>query len=140
MTLGAARFGLRLPAAIERALVEHAKAELPNEACGLLAGDPATGTVRAFHPARNEHASPLRFSVDGEDLVRITYAIEGAGMELLAIFHSHPTGQAKPSPTDIREAQYPDALHLLGAGDGPLRAWHVSAGMATEVRVILEDA
>ncbi|HEX6655638.1 MAG TPA: M67 family metallopeptidase, partial [Candidatus Limnocylindria bacterium] len=121
----AASPGLRLPAAIARAMLDHAQHELPNEACGLVAGDPAAGQVRTFHPARNEHASPLRFSVDPDDLVRIIYAIEDAGMQMLGIFHSHPRGPAQPSLADVREARYPDAVHLLSGSRGELRAWRI---------------
>jgi len=129
----AAMSGMRLPESVAVELRDHARRALPNEACGLLAGDAVSGAVTAFHPARNEHASPLRFSVDAEDLVRISYAIEAAGQALLAIFHSHPHGAAEPSATDIREARYPDALHLLCGGDGSLRAWRIGEGAATEV-------
>ena len=140
MSAVAAATALRLPAAIADELRAHARSELPNEACGLLAGSLATGKARAFHPARNEHASPLRFSVAGEDLVRITYAIEAAGHDLLAIFHSHPNGEAEPSPTDVREARYPAALQVLSGRDGTLRAWRLRDGTATEVPLAIEQA
>jgi proteasome lid subunit RPN8/RPN11 len=134
---------IQLPAEIAYGLLEHARAELPNEACGLLGGDLASTTVTAFHTARNEHASPYRFSIDRRDLVRITYALEGAGQDLVAIFHSHPNGPARPSATDLREARYPMALHVL-AGLGAsatrdsapaslLRAWRIANGICTEV-------
>jgi proteasome lid subunit RPN8/RPN11 len=116
---------LFLPAAVARAIRAHAAAELPNEACGLLAGDIATGHVVAFHPARNEHASPRRFSVDARDLVRITFEIEAMGRQLVAIFHSHPNSAAAPSATDAREARYPAALHLIAGAAGELRAWRI---------------
>ncbi|HET6819578.1 MAG TPA: M67 family metallopeptidase [Candidatus Limnocylindria bacterium] len=133
MTASSTALGLTLPASIAAALAAHAHRELPNEACGLLAGDPATGRVRTFHSARNEHASPLRFSVDARDLVRITYELEAMGQALLAIFHSHPRSAAKPSATDVREARYPDALHVLSGSQGELRAWRIRGGYATEV-------
>jgi proteasome lid subunit RPN8/RPN11 len=125
---------LTMPVAVADQLIAHARCELPNEVCGLLSGDVASGTVRAYHPARNEYASPYRFSADGRDLVRITYEIEAAGQELLAIFHSHPRTAPEPSPTDIREAgHYPAALHLLAGAGGTLRAWRIADGAAGEV-------
>jgi proteasome lid subunit RPN8/RPN11 len=127
---------IRLPAEIAGALLAHARGELPNEACGLLAGAAAVGEVAAFHPARNEHASPYRFSLDPRDLVRITYAIEEAGQDLVAIFHSHPTSEARPSATDLREARYSMALHVLAGLKGTanvLRAWRIVDGTSTEV-------
>lgn len=124
---------LVVPAAVIEELLHHARREQPNEACGLLSGAAAGGQIHAYHPARNEHASPYRFSIDARDLVRITYAIEAAGEQLLAIFHSHPRSAAEPSATDIREARYPAALHLLAGAGGELRAWRIADGGAVEV-------
>ena len=88
--------GLDLPPLLGEELMRHARAELPNEACGLLSGSLASGRAIRFHPARNVEASPLRYDVHPEDLVRITFAIEDAGEELVAIFHSHTRSAAVP--------------------------------------------
>lgn len=132
--------GLSLPAAVAEAVMRHARAELPNEACGLLSGSLADGSATAFHPARNVEASPLRYSVHPDDLVRITFAIEDAGEDLVAIFHSHTRSAAVPSATDRRAAMYPDAFYLLASlaeADAPpesaLRAWRIHRGHAFEV-------
>ena len=132
--------GLAVPPAIAEQLMEHARAELPNEACGLLAGSLATGLATGFHPARNVEASPLRYNVHPEDLVRITFAIDDAGEDLVAIFHSHTRSAAVPSATDRRSAMYPDAVYLLASladADAPparaLRAWRIRGGEAVEV-------
>ena len=132
--------GLNLPPAVAEEVMRHARAELPNEACGLLAGSVAAGRVTRFHPARNVEASPLRYNVHPEDLVRITFAIEEAGEELVAIFHSHTRSPAVPSATDRRTAMYPDAVYLLATladPDAPparaLRAWRIYRGQSFEV-------
>ncbi|HET7082638.1 MAG TPA: M67 family metallopeptidase [Candidatus Limnocylindria bacterium] len=131
---------LALPAAVAHELMRHARAELPNEACGLLSGSLAGGLATAFHPARNAEASPLRYNVHPEDLVRITFAIEDAAEDLVAIFHSHTRSAAVPSATDLRSAMYPDAFYLLASladADAPpdraLRAWRINRGQAFEV-------
>lgn len=132
---------LWLDADVRARILSHARAQLPNEACGLLGGSLATGTATAFHPARNAHASPYRYALDADDLVRICYAIERAGHELLAIVHSHPRTAAVPSPTDRRTAQlYPGALQLIVGFDGErgaatLRAWRIGPHAAAEVAV-----
>jgi len=120
--------------------MRHARAELPNEACGLLSGSLASGRAIRFHPARNVEASPLRYNVHPEDLVRITFAIEDAGEELVAIFHSHTRSAAVPSATDRRTAMYPDPFYLLASLSDPeapparaLRAWRIHRGRAFEV-------
>jgi proteasome lid subunit RPN8/RPN11 len=84
--------------------------------------------------------SPLRYNVHPEDLVRITFAIEDAGEDLVAIFHSHTRSAAVPSATDRRTAMYPDAFYLLASlaeadapSDRALRAWRIDRGQAFEV-------
>lgn len=127
--------GLSMPARVADELVAHARADLPNEACGLLAGDAATGRASTYHPARNAHASPLRYDVHPEDLVRIVFAIESAGDELVAVFHSHTRTPAVLSAADLRGAAYP-VVHLVAsfAGAEPvLRAWRIESGNAIEV-------
>jgi [CysO sulfur-carrier protein]-S-L-cysteine hydrolase len=132
--------GLQLPPAVAEELMRHARSELPNEACGLISGSLPTGSASRFYPARNVEASPLRYNVHPEDLVRITFEIEEAGEELVAIFHSHTRSAAIPSATDRRTAMYPDPFYLLASladPDAPaaraLRAWRIYRGQAFEV-------
>ena len=132
--------GLVVPRSVAEELLAHARAELPNEACGLLSGSLASGRATQFHPARNAEASPLRYNVHPEDLVRITFAIEDAGEELVAIFHSHTLSPAVPSATDLRAAMYPDPFYLLASladpdasPEGALRAWRIQGGLSSEV-------
>lgn len=136
--------GLVLPRSVADEMLGHARAELPNEACGLLSGSLATGLATRFHAARNSEASPLRYNVDPEDLVRITFAIEEAGEELVAIFHSHTLSPAVPSATDLRAAMYPDPFYLLASladPDAPperaLRAWRIEGGQSSEARLTI---
>jgi [CysO sulfur-carrier protein]-S-L-cysteine hydrolase len=139
-----AEAGLTVPRALATMLLAHAREELPNEACGLLSGSAEERIATTFHPARNAEASPLRYSVHPDDLVRITFAIEDAGEDLVAIFHSHTRSPAVPSATDRRAAMYPDAVYLLASlaepaaqPDQALRAWRIRAGEASEVRLSL---
>lgn len=136
---------LVLPRAIADALLGHARREVPNEACGLLAGDLATGRATAYHPARNAEASPLRYTVHPDDLVRIVFGIEDAGEDLVGIFHSHTHTPAVPSATDLRSAQYPDAFYVLATLSDPgaspeaaLRAWRITGGASREVPLRVE--
>jgi proteasome lid subunit RPN8/RPN11 len=127
--------GLSLPAAFARRLLEHARRGLPNEACALLSGDAGGGRVRAVHLARNRLASPYRYEIDPDDVVRIVHRIERRGDALVGIFHSHPSGPALPSATDVREARY-RVIHLLAGADGDargLRAWRIEDGRTFEV-------
>ena len=98
----------------------------------------------AFHPARNAEASPLRYDVHPDDLVRIVFGIEDAGEDLVGIFHSHTHTPAVPSPTDLRTAQYPDAFYVLATLSDPdagpadaLRAWRIVDGASSEVPLVI---
>ena len=85
---------VRLPRALADEMVAHARSELPNEACGILGG--ARGRAAHVPPARNADASPYRYSVDADDLLRIALAIDEAGDEVAAIYHSHTMSPAYP--------------------------------------------
>lgn len=137
--------GLTISAAIADEMLAHARAEVPNEACGLLAGDLGAGVASAYYPARNAEASPLRYDVHPDDLVRIVFGIEDAGEDLVGIFHSHTHTPAVPSPTDLRTAQYPDAFYVLATLSDPdagpadaLRAWRIVGGASSEVALVID--
>lgn len=135
-----------LPAAIRDAIVAHARAEDPNEACGLIIGDApaaAGGVPRRWEPTRNAAASPYRYEIDPMDLYRITVAADDADEVVWGIVHSHTHSPAVPSPTDLGLAFYPDALYLLvslapdqadpATGDAGVRAWRIVDGASHEV-------
>ena len=121
---------------LRAAMLAHAVAERPLEACGLLSGREQRG--EAFYPTRNALRSPVRYDIDPRDLLAVTLAIEAAGLDLWAIFHSHPATEAYPSPTDVRLAYYPDAFYLICSLRDPgapvLRGFRITGG---EVREIL---
>ena len=136
--------GLRIPRAVAEEMLAHARAEVPNEACGILSGSLADAEARRYHRARNADASPFVYTVDPEDLVRIVFGIEDAGEDLVAIFHSHTHTPAVPSPTDRRQAQYPDAFYVLATlsdpesdADAALRAWRIRDGESSEVSLTI---
>lgn len=136
----------RLPAAIRAALIAHARAEHPNEACGLISGTApaaAGGLPTRWHATRNRAASPLRYEIEPADLVRVLFAIDAAGEVIWGIVHSHVRSPARPSPTDVAGAFYPDALHVLVSlspdeadpvtGAASVRAWRIVDGQVSEV-------
>ena len=142
-----------IPAAIAAGLVEHARREYPNEACGLVIGDrPAEEGGRAlrFVPTRNAAASPYRYEIDSRDLLRLKLDADDRDEAFWAIVHSHVRTSARPSPTDVGLALYPEALYLLVAlaeapeaetivpGTPPspfLRAWRILDGRVWEVEL-----
>jgi proteasome lid subunit RPN8/RPN11 len=120
-------------------IVEQARAEAPNECCGIIAAQ--DGRAVAVHPARNAAASPLRYEMDGMEQYRIQSAIEDAGHELGAIYHSHTRTEPKPSQTDINLAFYPEALYVIVgvAGEEPeIRAFQIVDGKVSEQPLDIE--
>jgi proteasome lid subunit RPN8/RPN11 len=141
-------FAAVLPDAIRAAAVEQARAEAPNEACGLIVGDrPVADGGRAlrYEPTRNKAASPYRYEVDPADLYRVSVAADDADQVIWGIVHSHVRSPAVPSPTDIGLALYPDALYLLVSldereadrvtGTPSVRAWRIVDGDVYEVEL-----
>ncbi|MFP5342161.1 MAG: Mov34/MPN/PAD-1 family protein [Candidatus Limnocylindria bacterium] len=135
-----------LPADIRDAIVAHARAEDPNEACGLIVGTgPAAqgGSALRYEAARNAAASPYRYEIDPADLYRISVAADDADEVIWGIVHSHTHTPAVPSPTDVGLAFYPDALYLLVSlsqdeadpttGAPSLRVWRIVDGAIHEV-------
>ena len=92
-------------------LVAHAREELPNECCGIIATK--DGEAMKVFRAANAYASPLRYEIDSKDLIEIYLEIEGLGWELGGIYHSHTKSAAEPSQTDINEARWPDAVYVI---------------------------
>jgi len=131
-----------LPAGILQQLIDHARAEYPNEACGLVVGDrPAAdgGRAKRWEPCRNRAASPYRYEIHPDDLLRLTIATDDGGETFWAIVHSHTHTPARPSPTDLGLALYPDALYILvsladaeadtASGLPSVRAWRIVNGV-----------
>ena len=135
-----------LPVEIRRAIVAHARAEYPNEACGLIAGTAAAaagGSATRWHATRNRAASPRRYEIHPDDVLRVMLATDDAGEAIWAIVHSHVRSPARPSPSDVGLAFYPDALYVLVSlsdaeadpvtGAESVRAWRIVDGQVFEV-------
>jgi cysteine synthase A len=135
--IGAPAERIVVPDDLRAAMVAHALAERPLEACGLVGGRGERAVQ--FVPTRNRLRSPTRYDVEPEDLLRATLAIEAAGLEVWGIFHSHPATEAYPSQTDVQLAFYPQAYYLICSLADParpvLRAFRIVDGTVREVRV-----
>ena len=135
-----------LPASIRDAIVAQARADYPNESCGLIVGDglaAAGGLALRYVPTRNRAASPYRYEIDPNVLLRLTIETDDADEVFWGIVHSHTHTPAAPSPPDIGLAFYPDALYLLvtlsadeadqTTGEPGIRAWRIVEGTVHEV-------
>ncbi len=119
------------------ALIAHALEDAPDECCGMIAT--RDGEAIAVHRARNAAASPLRYEIDGMEQYRIQTAIEDAGLDLGAIYHSHTRSAPYPSQTDINLALYPDSLYVIvGVQDrdaAEVRAYAIVDEQVAEARL-----
>ena len=108
-------------------IVAHARDELPNECCGLIAVE--DGRAMKLFRAANAEASPVRYGLDPREQYTIMMEIERSGWTLGAIYHSHTRSPAYPSQTDVNLAFYPEALYLIVSlqdADRPeLRAYRI---------------
>lgn len=122
-----------LPAGMADELLAHSRAEVPNEACGLLAGD-ATG-IRKLYCLANADASPISYTIDPTGHFRALQDAEQSGWELLGAFHSHVHGPAYPSPRDVERAAEPDWIWLVAgpmSGATEIRAFWIRDGAVVE--------
>jgi proteasome lid subunit RPN8/RPN11 len=140
---GARLSTLRIPPELREELVAWARAGMPNEACGIIAGDAAAadgGQALRFHGLANAAASPYRYRIDAAEQLRVMLAIDDAGEAVWGIFHSHVASPAVPSVTDIELAFYPEALYLIcslaDAGAPVVHAGRIVGGDVIEVPLV----
>ena len=128
--------GLWLPLHLWQQMRDDVQARLPLEACGLVGGSQRRA-LQVF-PVDNALHSPVRYRMDPGEQVRIFLGLEKLGWDLLAIYHSHPAGPNQPSPTDLAEAAYPEAVHVIWfpqAGEWACRGFLNQDGQFTEIPV-----
>ncbi len=92
-------------------IAAQAKREAPNEACGYIAG--LDGVAHERYPMTNIDASPQHFSFAPEEQFSALKRARAAGLELIAVYHSHPETPARMSDEDLRLANDPETLYLI---------------------------
>ena len=133
---------MRISPALRDAIVSHARADAPNECCGVVAT--RDGVVVGVYAAQNVAASPLRFEIDSLELLRLVTGIEDRGEELGAIYHSHTRSAAYPSQTDVNfAAGWPGVewiiVGLAADEAAEFRSFRIDGGVVTEVGIDVED-
>ena len=131
---------LILQSALET-IVAHAQQDAPNECCGLLVG--AEERIDEAVRTRNLDPGPSRYQVDPADHIALMKRFRGTGRAIVGAYHSHPRSTAVPSPSDVREAFYPDFVYLivsLAAPDRPeFRAWRIREGAVEEIALVIQS-
>jgi proteasome lid subunit RPN8/RPN11 len=103
--------GLEISADIFKQMVVQAKAEAPVEACGILAG--RDNKVEKLYKMTNVDNGSDHFMMEPAEQFKVVKDIRSAGLEMLAIYHSHPETPARPSAEDIRLALTPDVIYVI---------------------------
>ena len=115
-------------------MIAHARAETPNECCGILAG--IKGKVTRLYRAINAEKSPFRYNIDPNDQLHIYKEIEKNGWDFLGIYHSHTHTEAYPSAVDIKIALWPDSIYfiisLMDMDRPVIRAFKIVDGQVSE--------
>ena len=127
-----------IPAAMRDEIVAHARAGLPNEACGIIAG--RAGAAERFFPAESDEPSPFYYRIEARDQIRIMNEIEDAGLDLIGIYHSHTSSPAFPSRTDAEQAFWPDATYVivsLANAEADVRGYRIAEMDVTEEPIVV---
>ncbi|MBI5944805.1 MAG: M67 family metallopeptidase [Chloroflexi bacterium] len=101
-------------------MISHVRSHAPLEACGLLAG--RDSKVESVLEVTNQAQSAVRFVMDPIEQLNAFEWIESNGLDLIGIFHSHPTGPETVSPTDVDQAAYAVVQVILAPVEGS-QAW-----------------
>jgi proteasome lid subunit RPN8/RPN11 len=126
------------------AIVAHALASLPNEACGLIGGKILGGiiSIEKVYLLTNTDASPEHFSLDPREQLSSVKDMRANGLVPLGNFHSHPSTPSRPSQEDIRLAHDPHASYLilsLAEKHPVLNAFHIENDTVERLRLNITD-
>jgi proteasome lid subunit RPN8/RPN11 len=125
------------------AIVEHARRDHPDEACGVIAGPEGTDRPERFIPMLNAARSPTFYEFDSADLLSLYKQMASNDEEPVVIYHSHTATEAYPSRTDISYASEPNAHYVLVSTRDPeaveFRSFRIVDGVVTEEPVEVLD-
>jgi proteasome lid subunit RPN8/RPN11 len=126
-------FRLQLPRRLYEEMLAHARAELPNECCGVVSGQWSVvsgqaSVVRAerCYPLVNELASPTEYLSEPRSMFRAVKDMRVHGTEIVAVYHSHPTSEPVPSQKDLERRYSSAVVHFIISLKDPqplMRGW-----------------
>ncbi len=116
------------------AMWADARGRAPEEAVGLLVG--RAGRALAAWPLANASPRPrVHYLADPAALLAALQRADAEGLEVVAVYHSHPAGRARPSARDRAEASWRVPYVILGLAEGRTRAFRLPEGDEVEIRV-----
>ena len=126
---------LKIPAFIKDEIFYLAKKDCPLESCGYLAG--INDEIKAIFPMTNIDQSPEHFSFDPREQFQVVKEARKRGLDLIAVYHSHPTSPARLSEEDIRLANDPSIIYIVcSLLNNEIKAFKIdSAKKVTEERL-----
>jgi len=133
---------LRLPADHRQAMIDHAVRDLPNEACGLVAGPLNGDVVESVYLCGNDEASPVIYTLNPGDFLRADLDAQSQRREVVGVYHSHTHTDAYPSPTDVGKAPDPGWHYILVSlkYDPPVvRSFRIVEGEIAEEEIVDEE-
>ena len=127
---------LRIPVQIVDAIVAHARADHPDEACGIVAGPVGSDRPSRVVQMTNAERSPTFYRFDSGEQLRLYRQLDAADEEVVVVYHSHTATEAYPSRTDISYAGEPQAHYVLASTREPdtqeFRSFRIVDGVVTE--------
>jgi proteasome lid subunit RPN8/RPN11 len=134
---------LSIPRELRDRIVAHARADHPDEACGVLAGPAGSDRPERFIAMTNAARSPTFYEFDSTEQFRVWREMEERDEEPVVIYHSHTATEASPSRTDISLASEPGAHYVLVSTadehDTPFRSYRIVDGQVSEEPVTVVE-
>nr|WP_267899728.1 M67 family metallopeptidase [Mycobacteroides salmoniphilum] len=134
---------LRIRADLVDAMVKHARADHPDEACGVLAGPEGSDRPERHVAMINAERSPTFYRFDSGEQLRVWRGMDDADEVPVVVYHSHTATEAYPSRTDINLAAEPDAHYVLVSTRDPeqheLRSYRIVDGVVTEEDIAIVE-
>ncbi|MFI5779141.1 Mov34/MPN/PAD-1 family protein [Nocardia sp. NPDC051570] len=134
---------LVIKAGLVDAMVAHARADHPDEACGVIAGPEGSDRPERFVAMINAERSPTFYRFDSGEQLRVWREMDDRDEEPVVIYHSHTATEAYPSRTDISYASEPHAHYVListrDSEQHELRSYRIVEGVVTEEPVEIVD-
>ena len=133
---------LMISAELRTKILAHARADHPDEACGVIAGPAGRDRPERFIPMLNAERSPTFYRFDSLEQLRVWREMDDRDEEPIVIYHSHTATEAYPSRTDIAHASEPGAHYVLVSTRNPdlaeFRSFRIVDGTVTEEEVTVE--
>ncbi len=120
-------------------IISHCKEIYPYEACGILAGK--DNVVQKVYKMTNIENSSVSYMMEPREQFTVMKEMREQGLEMSAIYHSHPQSDVHPSPKDINLAFYPDSLYvivsLINEEQPAIKAFEIKNGTVRETRILI---